>query len=52
MKTLQELKDIKAAKHGQIDIRFNPDNAEAAENAMFKNFEQQIDEAWVNALGE
>ncbi|MBQ9074624.1 MAG: NADH-quinone oxidoreductase subunit NuoF [Mogibacterium sp.] len=31
MKTLQELKDIKAAKHGQIDIRFNPDNAEAAE---------------------
>ena len=31
MKTLQELKDIKAAKHGQIDIRFNPDTAEAAE---------------------
>ena len=30
MKTLQELKDIKAAKHGQIDIRFNPDTAEAA----------------------
>ena len=31
MKTLQDLKDIKAAKHGQIDIRFNPDTAEAAE---------------------
>ena len=31
MKTLQELKEIKAAKHGQIDIRFNPDTAEAAE---------------------
>ncbi len=31
MKTLQELKDIKAARHGQIDIRFNPDTAEAAE---------------------
>jgi hypothetical protein len=31
MKTLQELKDIKAAKHGQIDIRFNPDTADAAE---------------------
>ena len=30
MKTLQDLKDIKAAKHGQIDIRFNPDTAEAA----------------------
>jgi len=30
MKTLQELKDIKAAKHGQIDIRFNPDTAEDA----------------------
>ena len=30
MKTLQELKEIKEAKHGQIDIRFNPDTAEAA----------------------
>ena len=30
MKTLQELKDIKAAKCGQIDIRFNPDTAEKA----------------------
>ena len=30
MKTLQDLKDIQAAKHGQIDIRFNPDTAEAA----------------------
>ena len=30
MKTLQDLKDIKAAKGGQIDIRFNPDTAEAA----------------------
>ena len=30
MKTLQELKEIKAAKAGQIDIRFNPDTAEAA----------------------
>ncbi|MBE6042372.1 MAG: NADH-quinone oxidoreductase subunit F, partial [Clostridiales bacterium] len=30
MKTLQDLKDIKAAKHGQIDIRFNPDTAEEA----------------------
>ena len=30
MKTLQELKDIKAAKGGQIDIRFNPDTAEEA----------------------
>ena len=30
MKTLQDLKNIKAAKHGQIDIRFNPDTAEAA----------------------
>ena len=30
MKTLQEIKDIQAAKHGQIDIRFNPDTAEAA----------------------
>ena len=27
MKTLQELKDIKAAKGGQVDIRFNPDTA-------------------------
>ncbi len=30
MKTLQELKEIKAAREGQIDIRFNPDTAEAA----------------------
>ena len=30
MKSLQELKDIQAAKHGQMDIRFNPDTAEAA----------------------
>ena len=30
MKTLQDLKDIKAAKGGQVDIRFNPDTAEAA----------------------
>ena len=30
MKTLQEIKDIQAAKHGQIDIRFNPDTAEEA----------------------
>ncbi len=30
MKTLQDLKDIKAAKGGQIDIRFNPDTAEEA----------------------
>ena len=30
MKTLQEIKDIKAAKCGQIDIRFNPDTAEEA----------------------
>ena len=30
MKTLQELKEIKEAKAGQIDIRFNPDTAEAA----------------------
>ncbi len=30
MKTLQEIKDIQAAKHGQIDIRFNPETAEAA----------------------
>ena len=30
MKTLQDLKDIKAAKAGQIDIRFNPDTAEEA----------------------
>ena len=30
MKSLQELKDIQAAKHGQINIRFNPDTAEAA----------------------
>ena len=30
MKTLQELKDIRAAKCGQIDIRFNPDTAEEA----------------------
>ena len=30
MKTLQELKDIKAAKGGQVDIRFNPDTAEEA----------------------
>ena len=30
MKTLQEIKDIQAAKHGQIDIRFNPDTAEKA----------------------
>ena len=31
MKTLQELKSIKEAKQGQINIRFNPDNSEAAE---------------------
>ncbi len=31
MKTLQELKEIKEAKQGQINIRFNPDSAEAAE---------------------
>ena len=31
MKTLQELKDIKAAKQGQVNIRFNPETAEAAE---------------------
>ena len=30
MKSLQELKQIKEAKQGQINIRFNPDNAEAA----------------------
>ena len=30
MKSLQELKDIQAAKQGQINIRFNPDTAEAA----------------------
>ena len=30
MKTLQEIKDIRAAKCGQIDIRFNPDTAEEA----------------------
>ncbi len=30
MKTVQELREIKAAKCGQIDIRFNPDTAEAA----------------------
>ena len=30
MKSLQELKDIQAAKQGQIEIRFNPDTAEAA----------------------
>ncbi len=30
MKTLQELKEIKEAKQGQVAIRFNPDNAEAA----------------------
>ncbi|MBR2540636.1 MAG: NADH-quinone oxidoreductase subunit NuoF [Mogibacterium sp.] len=30
MKTLQELKAIKEAKQGQINIRFNPDTAEAA----------------------
>ena len=30
MKTLQELKDIQQAKAGQINIRFNPDTAEAA----------------------
>ena len=30
MKTLQELKSIKEAKAGQINIRFNPDTAEAA----------------------
>ena len=30
MKTLQDLKDIKAAKGGQIEIRFNPDDAEEA----------------------
>ena len=30
MKTLQDLKDIKAAKGGQVDISFNPDTAEAA----------------------
>ena len=30
MKTLQDLKDIKAAKGGQVNIRFNPDTAEEA----------------------
>ena len=30
MKTLQDLKDIQQAKQGQINIRFNPDTAEAA----------------------
>ena len=30
MKTLQDLKDIKAAKGGQVNIRFNPDTAEKA----------------------
>ena len=30
MKTLQDLKDIKAAKGGQIEIRFNPAEAEEA----------------------
>ena len=30
MKTLQELKAIQAEKQGQINIRFNPDTAEAA----------------------
>ena len=30
MKTLQELKEIKEAKQGQVNIRFNPDEAEAA----------------------
>lgn len=31
MKSLQELKEIKEAKQGQINIRFNPDEAETAE---------------------
>ena len=30
MKTLQELQEIKEAKQGQVNIRFNPDEAEAA----------------------
>ena len=30
MKSLQELKEIKEAKQGQLNIRFNPDTAEAA----------------------
>ena len=30
MKSLQELKEIKEAKQGQVNIRFNPDEAEAA----------------------
>ncbi len=30
MKTLQELQEIKNEKQGQVDIRFNPDTAEAA----------------------
>ena len=30
MKTLQELQQIKEAKQGQVNIRFNPDEAEAA----------------------
>ncbi|MBQ0018103.1 MAG: NADH-quinone oxidoreductase subunit NuoF [Clostridiales bacterium] len=31
MKSLQELKEIKEAKQDQVNIRFNPDEAEAAE---------------------
>ena len=30
MKSLQELKEIREAKCGQINIRFNPDTAEEA----------------------
>ena len=30
MKSLQELKAIRDAKAGQVDIRFNPDTAEEA----------------------